>query len=337
MGRAGGGGGGHSGGGHSMGGMGGGSRPGGSMGGGRSGGGHSMGGMGGGSRPGGGGSSRPGGAGGSRPGGGGGPRPGGPGGPPPGGRPPRRGWWGGFWPFGGYGYGYRGGSCGGCVMPFIILVVIVIILISTGVTRLGNSVRYGFAAFSHSDTADYDYDYDYDDGHDDSDSHHTTASSGSDTSDTNSTAVNREKIDTDISFSSDCIIDELGWVEDPEATGESLEAFYDATGIQPYVYFKAYDASLTTDAAKEEYAFDWYEENIDNESTFLYMYFAEEDTYNDVGYMVYVNGYDIDSVMDEEAIDIFWDYVDEYWYSDLSTDDMLTEIFTSTADAIMNE
>jgi len=318
MGRAGGGGGGHSGGGHSMGGMGGmgGSRPGGSMGGGRSGGGHA------------------GGAGGSRPGGAGGPRPGGPGGPPPGGRPPRRGWWGGFrfWPFGGYGYGYRGGGCGGCVMPFIVfIVVVVIVLVASGVTRLGNSVRYGFSAFTNSDTTDYDYNYEYDDKES-----HSTASSGSDTSTADTTDSDREKIDNDIAFSSDCILDELGWVEDPEATGESLEAFYDATGIQPYVYFKAYDASLTTDSEKEEYAFDWYEENIDNESTFLYIYFAEEDTDNDIGYMVYVNGYDIDSVMDDEAVDIFWDYVDEYWYSDLSTDDMLTEIFTSTADAIMN-
>lgn len=56
---------------------------------------------------------------------------------------------------------------------------------------------------------------------------------------------------------------------------------------------------------------------------------------NDVGYMVYVNGLNVDSVMDEEAVEIFWDYVDEYWYFELSTDDMLIEIFNSTADAIM--
>ncbi len=218
-------------------------------------------------------------------------------------------------------------------MPFIVVIIVIVIaVVATGVSRLGNSVRYGFSAFTDSDTTDYETYDRYEDTY----SQNNTAPSSSGTSDTASTGPSREKADTGVTFSSDCILDELGWVEDPEATGESLEAFYDATGIQPYVYFKAYDASLTTNSEKEDYAFDWYEENIDNEGTFLYIYFAEEDSGNDIGYMVYVNGYDIDSVMDEEAVDIFWDYVDEYWYSDLSTDDMLTEIFTSTAEAIMN-
>ncbi|MCD8396816.1 MAG: hypothetical protein LUD12_06510 [Lachnospiraceae bacterium] len=145
----------------------------------------------------------------------------------------------------------------------------------------------------------------------------------------------RDKIDTDLVFDSNCILDELGWFDDTDAAGESLEDFFDATGVQPYIYFRAYDESLTTDSEKEEYALQWYEDNIDNEGTFLFIYFAEEDTDNDVGYMYYVCGYDIESVMDEEACEIFWDYVDEYWYTDLSTDDMITEIFNSLADAIM--
>lgn len=215
-------------------------------------------------------------------------------------------------------------------MPLIIVIVVVIVigLAASGVTRLGNSVRYGFAAFANSDTMDEDYVYDEPDN-----SYTDTANPDLQSSDASGSG--RERIDTDITFSSNCILDELGWVENPEAAGESLRAFYDATGIQPYVYFKAWDASLTTDSEKENYAFGWYEDHIDNESTFLYIYFAEEDSDNDVGYMVYVNGQNIDSVMDEEAVEIFWNYVDRYWYSDLSTDDMLTEIFTSTANAIM--
>ena len=67
------------------------------------------------------------------------------------------------------------------------------------------------------------------------------------------------------------------------------------------------------------------------------MYFAEPDTDNDVGYMAYVNGKQVSSVMDSEAIEIFWAYVDKYWYSDMSTDDMFTTIFTKTADRIMTK
>ena len=107
--------------------------------------------------------------------------------------------------------------------------------------------------------------------------------------------------------------------------------------MQPYIVLNAYDSTLLTDTAKEEYAKKWYDEHIKNESTFLYMYFAEPDTDNDVGYMAYVNGKQVSSVMDSEAIEIFWAYVDKYWYSDMSTDDMFTTIFTKTADRIMTK
>ncbi|MCC8151051.1 MAG: hypothetical protein LIO96_06255, partial [Lachnospiraceae bacterium] len=257
--------------------------------------------------------------------------PGGPG--RPGGPPPRRGFW---RPFGyGYGgYGYRRG-CSGCLTPFIVIIVIVFILGSTAVTRLGGSVRYALSSLRNTISGEASSESN-ETGIDNSVSGNQSEHN-SDTGSTSQSTITREKADTGVSFSSDCILDELGWVEDVTATGKSLEDFYNATGVQPYVYFKAYDASLTSSSEKEAYAFDWYEDNIDNEGTFLFLYFAEEDADNDVGYMVYVNGYDIDSVMDEEAVEIFWNYVDEYWYSDLSTDDMLTEIFNSTADAIMNK
>jgi len=215
-----------------------------------------------------------------------------------------------------------------------VIIVVVVILGSTAVSRLGGSVRYALSSLRSTVSGEDNTENAETDSENSASGNHTDTNTGAENSSQSTTT--REKADTGVSFSSDCILDELGWVEDVTATGESLENFYNATGVQPYVYFKAYDSSLTSYSEKEEYAFDWYEENIDNEGTFLFLYFAEEDTDNDVGYMVYVNGYDIDSVMDEEAVEIFWDYVDEYWYSDLSTDNMLTEIFNSTADAIMN-
>ena len=69
----------------------------------------------------------------------------------------------------------------------------------------------------------------------------------------------------------------------------------------------------------------------------MFTYFAEADTDGDVGYMCYVNGKQITSVMDSEAVDIFWAYVDNNWYSDKSTDDMFVDIFNSTAKRIMTK
>lgn len=148
---------------------------------------------------------------------------------------------------------------------------------------------------------------------------------------------NRERLESGVGYDNNCIVDNIGWFDNVTKTEKSIKKFYDKTGVQPYIVLNAYDSTLLTDTAKEEYAKKWYDEYIKNESTFLYMYFAEPDTDNDVGYMAYVNGKQVSSVMDSESIEIFWAYVDKYWYSDMSTDDMFTTIFTKTADRIMTK
>ena len=148
---------------------------------------------------------------------------------------------------------------------------------------------------------------------------------------------NRERLESGVGYDNNCIVDNIGWFDNVTKTEKSIKKFYDKTGVQPYIVLNDYDSTLLTDTAKEEYAKKWYDEHIKNESTFLYMYFAEPDTDNDVGYMAYVNGKQVSSVMDSEAIEIFWAYVDKYWYSDMSTDDMFTTIFTKTADHIMTK
>lgn len=148
---------------------------------------------------------------------------------------------------------------------------------------------------------------------------------------------NRERLESGVGYDNNCIVDNIGWFDNVTKTEKSIKKFYDKTGVQPYIVLNTYDGTLLTDTAKEEYAKKWYDEHIKNESTFLYMYFAEPDTDNDVGYMAYVNGKQVSSVMDSEAIEIFWAYVDKYWYSDMSTDDMFTTIFTKTADRIMTK
>lgn len=165
----------------------------------------------------------------------------------------------------------------------------------------------------------------------------STMSSGSG-SNSSSVAVstrNREKLNSGISFDSSCIVDEIGWFDSVASTGRQLRTFYDMTGIQPYIVLLQYHPELAAESQKEAYALDYYENNIDNEATFLYIYFAEKDVDNNVGYMCYVNGKQVDSVMDSEALDIFWGYLDRNWYSDMSTDELFENAFTQTARTIM--
>lgn len=144
----------------------------------------------------------------------------------------------------------------------------------------------------------------------------------------------RERIEGNYAFDSNCVVDEISWFDNTYTTGTRLKYFYEKTGVQPMVLFRAYDSALVSDADKEDWANQYYEENIEDENTFLYVYFAEEDTDNDVGYMCYVNGYSVNGMMDAEAVNIFWDYIDKYWYTDLSTDDVIVNAFTETADRI---
>ncbi len=150
-------------------------------------------------------------------------------------------------------------------------------------------------------------------------------------------SYNREPINTGVAYDNDCIIDELGWFDNISRASRDLQGFYNKTGIQPFVYLKSYDPALTTDDEKIAYSEDWYENNINNESTFLFIYFAEQDQDGEVGYMTYVNGKQVTSVMDAEAVDIFWAYVDNNWYTDKSTDQMFKDIFDSTAERIMTK
>lgn len=144
----------------------------------------------------------------------------------------------------------------------------------------------------------------------------------------------REKIQGNITFDSACVTDEIGWFDMPNNAGVRLKHFWEKTGVQPRVLFRAYDSTLTTDDMKQEWAEQYYENNIEDENTFLFVYFAEKDTDNDVGYMSYVNGYSVNGMMDAEAIDIFWNYIDKYWYTDMSTDDVIVKAFNETADRI---
>lgn len=147
--------------------------------------------------------------------------------------------------------------------------------------------------------------------------------------------IERHKLETGNSYINDCIIDEIGWFDNVSNTESRLKYFWEETGVQPFIYLRAYDYSLTSDEAKEAWARDYYNRNFVTENVFLYVYFAEEDTDGEVGYMAYVNGKQASSIMDSEAVEIFWNYVDRYWYSDITTDSMFVKVFSYTADTIM--
>ncbi len=147
----------------------------------------------------------------------------------------------------------------------------------------------------------------------------------------------REKLTDVPSFTSNCVTDELGWFDTVSTAGKKLKHFYDKTGIQPYVYLREYDASLINDEMKDAKAHQMFDQLGLGENAMLFVYFAEENTDEDVGYMVMVRGKRVDSIMDDNATDIYWAYIDKYWYSDLSTDELFQKAYSGTGNAIMKK
>lgn len=139
--------------------------------------------------------------------------------------------------------------------------------------------------------------------------------------------------------------DQLYWVKNKNVMIEGLEDFYNQTGIQPYILFTAYDDqywsndTLNVDAVNT-YLEDYYEEHFDDEGHFLFAYFeAESDSISEMeGEFRYLSGYAVDSVMDNEALSIFWgNFEDNYYNLDYSIEEMISHTFSDTADTIMSK
>lgn len=199
-----------------------------------------------------------------------------------------------------------GGGCVGCssIIAVIFIIIIMMVIISVVFGSMGGSRDYGYTTTVTVPASSY----------------------------------NREKL-TGTTWTNNCVVDEIGWIsEDGSISGleRQLRKFYDKTGVQPYVYLVRYDPSLRTDADKEQFAYDYYENNIGNAYTFAFFYFEEANS-QDVGYMYYEGGSQALGVMDAEAVEIFWTITDQEWYGDNTTEDCIANMFNRTADRIMTK
>ena len=152
--------------------------------------------------------------------------------------------------------------------------------------------------------------------------------------------IQREKLTDVPMYLNDCVIDELGWINNPTRLASNLKSFYDETGMQPFIYMRAYDPDLYDDEDMEWFASEWFEDNLYAKgytNALLYIYFADEDQDGVIGPMVIRYGQRASQIMDAEAESIFWKYLDAKWvqYDEDHTDEMFVDIFNSTAKTIM--
>ena len=135
--------------------------------------------------------------------------------------------------------------------------------------------------------------------------------------------------------------DDIGWISNKNVLIEGLEKFYNKTGVQPYVLFVPYSekywkgGNLNSTAA-DKYLEEVYSKEFKDEAHFIFAYFqcvSEMD-----GEFRYLSGYSADTIMDNEAISIFWGYFEKNYYNtSLSIEQMISNTFSETAKSIMSK
>lgn len=127
--------------------------------------------------------------------------------------------------------------------------------------------------------------------------------------------------------------DELGWIVNEGELLSGMRAFYKETGVQPYLYLTERVNGSTSPSVREiaDFSDRLYDQLFTDEAHFLVVYQEADEQYT-VGYTA---GAQAKSVLDDEAVGIFRDYLDRYYTSDLSDEGYFGTVFRETGERIM--
>ena len=126
--------------------------------------------------------------------------------------------------------------------------------------------------------------------------------------------------------------DDGAWIYNPSQLEAGMRQFFSDTGVQPYLYILPNGTSRSpSELAKM--ASDLYDELFQDEGHFLVVFCDDNYGSYNVGYQI---GSQAKTVMDNEAIQIFNDYLDRYYFDyNLSEEQIFSRTFESTGEAIM--
>ena len=129
--------------------------------------------------------------------------------------------------------------------------------------------------------------------------------------------------------------DELGWIGNRTKLEAGMKNFYKETGVQPYLYITdSVNGNHDPTAAElEAFANDQYDALFTDEAHLLLVFFE----YTPSEYHTWcITGTQAKTVVDTEAVNILLDYVDRYYYSDLSDEEMFSKSFDEAGERIMS-
>lgn len=122
------------------------------------------------------------------------------------------------------------------------------------------------------------------------------------------------------------------WISQPQKLEAGMRAFYQETGVQPYLYILP-NGSATSTSALQQQSQQLYQQLFTDEGHFLLLFCDDGQGSYHCGYTV---GAQAKSVMDDEALSIFASYLDRYYYDyNLTEEEIFANTYASTADRIM--
>lgn len=159
---------------------------------------------------------------------------------------------------------------------------------------------------------------------------------GSNASGSNITAstVQREALPKGSVQETEYYTDELGWIQNRTRMLQGFKQFYQKTGVQPHLYItdNVNGNNYPTMDELEEYSNQLYDKLFTDEAHLLLVFFE----YDPSQYMsYYVTGTQAKAVIDGEAGDILLDYIDRYYYQDMTDEEFFSKAFADAGDRIM--
>ena len=146
--------------------------------------------------------------------------------------------------------------------------------------------------------------------------------------------VKREALPIDSAWETGYYTDELGWIADQGRLTAGMRDFYHRTGVQPYLYITGRVDGSDSPTAQQlgSFAQGLYQDLFTDGAHFLVVFQESQGMYA-VGYCV---GAQAGSVLDDEAVGIFRDYLDRYYYdSSLTDEEFFSTVFQKTGERIM--
>ena len=124
-----------------------------------------------------------------------------------------------------------------------------------------------------------------------------------------------------------------GWISSSATLEKGMRSFFEQTGVQPYLFIVADNASSNT-TELSQYAEYVYGELFEDDGHFLLVFCY--DTARDAYHCGYYMGAAARTVLDDEALQIFQGYLAKYWNDwPGSEDEFFSKTYQSTADTIM--